>query len=140
MIKLPKPVPQILFFGGTFGLLSSIPNNKFFGDLTLGIAPNELIGWNAGTLCAKDAPNAWWLLNPIAGECAGGHPTMTTSTATLFSDRWFDMLKMGNGGPEVWGSSFTTTTCEDNFPFSCYPLVPFEVAIIVGALAGGYQI
>ncbi len=140
-IKLAEPWPQILFWGGTAALLSSVPNCKYFGDATMGVAPQQQLGWNATALCQAEAPNAWWLYNPEAGVCPNGYPTVPPSqAAAIGSDVWVAHLKLGNGGPDVWGSSLTTTTCDKNFPYSCWALIPLEAAVVLGFFSGGFKI
>lgn len=146
MLPLPKPVPQILFYGGIVGVLSSASSFRYFGDLTLGVAPEKYWGWNADQICQSSVPNGWW---SYPGTCGSSNAPIVqyynkkldTDTPAFSWDVFVAALKLGNGGPTLW-SNLTSTTCENNFPgpFECWALVPLELAIVLGALGGGYKL
>lgn len=154
LIPLPSPLPQVLFYGGIIGLLSSAPSFRYFGDLTLGIAPEKGWGWNAPTVDKPDfcdVPNAWLVDTASSGgtgschkyfakyyDASANNPTEAVWTWDLF----VASLKFGNGGPSVWSGITTDMTCEQNFPsvFGCWALVPFEVAIVLGLMSGGAKL
>ena len=144
----------VLLAGGLWGLLSSIPQCMYFGNLGMGIPylDNALKGWNYCSYTAHEVNkqgqyagpfmNAWLVfamgtppnvnLNALSdGACYGNPPTPDGQTAPdfeMFGAAWWAHLKAGFGEP--FQSSFTLKYIG---PFGKYALVPFLLPIAMGA-------
>lgn len=131
---------------GTFGLLSSIPQMKFFGSFGLGIPylEEKLGGINHATVNGDAASlatdNAWWplIISPTITASYGGIDAEKLPVH-IFDSNWVCHLLYGLGfgwqGKATYGGCITSA--EPWSMFGRYPLVPFVAIIVAGAALGG---
>ena len=128
--------PQVMIGLGAFGILSSIPQMKFFGSFGMGIPVLEeyLGGWNhassTGDPASMDGQNAWWMGGSGRNSPYGSVPGQVVPV--LIGDKnW--MCHAGLGFGFGWGTGCTTVTEGTSF-LGNFPLVPFAALVLWGIL------